>query len=382
MKKPLRVRGSQSLLAVASMAALLCAGVASAKAADAASNVSFKGQTITILVGSKPGGSSDLSARLIGPALAKHLPGHPNTIVQNMPGAHNLIALNYFAKQAKADGLTVSVASSSQMDPINYRVPQSRYDPTTFEMIGGIDLGGTSMVVRNEALPHLKDKSARPVAMGTVSGYPHVGMLMAAWGIRYLDWNANWVSGYSNNSDLSLAMERGELDMTSLADAWFLQNPALLNKKKFTIIYQTGSNGGTAPSQIPALAPVPLFTKAMQGKVSDPVAKEAYNYWRNLSYVFKWAALPPATPAPIVAAYRAAYDKAVKDPAFIASGEKLTPGFAVLSAQDLSTAVKALAQVSPEALHYMTKLLNDQGLEVVATEEKAEKSKSQKHKTQ
>jgi hypothetical protein len=362
-----------SLRGVGFAALLLSASLATAVTAEAADAVSFKGETITILVGSKPGGSTDLSARLIGPTLTKHLPGHPNFIVHNMPGAHNLIALNYFTTQAKPDGLTISVASSSQTDPINYRVPQSHYDPTTFEMIGGVDLGGTSMVIRNGSLSRLTDMNARPIAMGTVSGYPHVGMLMAAWGIEYLGWNAKWVSGYSNNSDLSLALERDEIDMTSLADAWFLQNPALLDKSKFTIIYQTGSNDGTKPSEIPAIAKVPMFTKAMKGKVSDPVAKDAYEYWRHLSFVFKWAALPPKTPAPIVETYREAYRKAVADPEFIANGQKLTPGFSVISAKELTTAVKALSKVSSEATHYMTKLLNEQGLEVVATKKKKHK---------
>jgi hypothetical protein len=195
-------------------------------------------------------------------------------------------------------------------------------------------------------------------------------MLMAAWGIKYLGWHAKWVSGYGNNSDLSLALERGELDMTSLADAWFLQNPSLLNKDKFTIIYQTGSNGGTEPSKIPAIAKVPLFTGVMNGKASDPVAQDAYEYWRNLSYVFKWAALPAKTPAPIVAAYRDAFGKAVADPGFIARGQTLTPGFSVISAADLTTAVKALAKVSPDAIHYMTKILNEEGLQVTETKEK------------
>lgn len=355
---------------------LLSASLATTVTAAAADAVSFKGKTITVLVGSKPGGSTDLSGRLIGPALAKYLPGHPNTIVQNMPGAHNLIALNYFTTQAKPDGLTISIASSSQTDPINYRVPQSHYDPTTFEMIGGVDLGGTSMVMRNDALSRLTDKKAPPVAMGTVSGYPHVGMLMAAWGIEYLGWNAKWVSGYSNNSDLSLALERGELDMTSLADAWFLQNPVLLDKSKFTIIYQTGSNDGTKPSEIPAISKVPLFTGMMKGKISDPVAKDAYEYWRNLSFVFKWAALPPKTPAPIVEAYREAFRKTVADPEFIANGQKLTPGFSVISAKDLTTAVQTLSKVSPEAMQYMTKLLNKQGLKVVEAKKKKKEKKT------
>src|SRR5690242_13747688 len=92
-------------------AVAVAVGLAPARAADA---VSFKGKTVTILVGSAPGGSSDLSARLFIPYFTKYLPGNPSTIVQNMPGAHNVIAMNYFAQKAKRDGLTVITASGSE----------------------------------------------------------------------------------------------------------------------------------------------------------------------------------------------------------------------------------------------------------------------------
>jgi tripartite-type tricarboxylate transporter receptor subunit TctC len=80
--------------------------------------------------------------------------------------------------------------------------------------------------------------------------------------------------------------------------------------------------------------------------------------------------LPPKTPAPIVAAYREAFSKAVADPEFIAHGQTLTPGFSAISAADLTTAVKALAKVSPDAIHYMTKILNEEGLKVTEATEK------------
>ncbi len=358
------------------VAAVVLSAAAAPAIAIAAQAVSFNDKTITVLVGSHTGGSSDLSARLMAPFVAKYLPGSPSSVVQNMPGAHSLIAMNFFVTQAPRDGTTAVVGSSSQTDPINYRVPQSHYDPTTFAMVGGVNIGGTSMIIRNDALPRLTENNAKPVTMGTVSGYPHVGMLMTAWGIEYLGWHARWISGYGNNSDLTVALERREIDMTSLANAWFLRAPRLMDKEEFTIIYQTGLKGGTAPSAIPALAKTPLFTKVMKGKISSRVAKEAYEYWRNLSYVFKWMALPPKTPKAVVAAYRGAFAKAIADPEFVALGQKITPGFSEISAADLTTTVHNLAAVSPEAIHYMTKLLNKQGLKVVATKRK----KKHKHK--
>src|SRR4249919_252285 len=101
--------------------------------------ISFEGKTVTIVIGSSPGGTTDASARLMAAGLSKHLPGKPAVVVQSKPGAHSLTAMNYFTEQVKPDGLILAVGSGSQLDPTNYRVPQSRYDPTTFLMIGGVD---------------------------------------------------------------------------------------------------------------------------------------------------------------------------------------------------------------------------------------------------
>lgn len=355
---------TSSLCVAAVAAVLLSAGTTPALAAH---KISFKGKTVTVLVGSHTGGSTDLSARLMAPFLSKYLPGKPSTVVQNMPGAHDLIAMNYFARQVKPNGHEVIVGSSSQFDPLNYRVPQSRYDPTTFNMVGGVNIGGTFLIVRNDALARFRKKGTKPLAMGTVSGYPHVGMLMTAWGIKYLGWNARWVPGYGNNSDLSVALERGEIDMTSLAAAWLRQAPVLANKAKFTIVYQTGADGGKYPSKMPELAGVPMFPKAMKGKLSDSLAREAYQYWRNLSYVFKWMALPPKTPKAVVAVYQKAFRKVMADPEFIDRGQKLSPGFSLLPAKDLTESVDALSKVPHKALVFMTNILREQGLKVEMT---------------
>ena len=335
--------------------------------------VTFKGKSITMLVGSAPGGSSDLSARLFVPFFMKYLPGGPNVIVQNMPGGHNVIAMNYLSEKAKRDGTFIIAASGSEVDPLNYRVPQSHYDPAKFEMIGAINLGGSQMIARNDALARMNDKSQKPIVMGSIAGYPHLGMQTAAWGIKFLGWNMRWVTGYGNNNDLGLALERGEIDITSLSDSTFTQIPQLLDKKKYTLVSQTGTDAGKLPSPLPGLKESPLLDKMMAGKIKDPIALEAYEYWRDLSYVFKWFALPQETPKPIVEAYRAAFVKIVEDPEFATKSENVTPGVTHYPVEDLIANVAEVAAVRPEALDYMTKLLREQGLNVeeLKKEEKA-----------
>src|SRR5260221_715516 len=71
-----------------------------------------------------------------------------------------------------------------------------------------------------------------------LSGLPRSGMQMTAWGIEFLDWNAKWVIGYRGTSELMVALERGEIDMTSTGNLFHVQR--LLATGKFKVLAQTG----------------------------------------------------------------------------------------------------------------------------------------------
>src|SRR5215475_15472256 len=118
---------------VVSMAAWLLLALAGT-AAQAQDAVTFRGKSITMVIGSQAGGGTDATGRLMAPFLAKYLPGNPAVIVENRPGADGIVALNYFVQQVRPDGLTVAAGDSPQIDPIRYRAPQSHYDPTRFEL--------------------------------------------------------------------------------------------------------------------------------------------------------------------------------------------------------------------------------------------------------
>ncbi|MCZ6610747.1 MAG: hypothetical protein O7A66_12165 [Alphaproteobacteria bacterium] len=354
--------------------AVLLAGLtASIEPVSAAADVSFKGKSITLIIGSRPGGSTDASARLLAPFFAKYLPGRPSLIVSNRPGAKGLKAQNYFAQQVKPNGLTFLVASGSQVDPVNYRVRQSKYDPTTYTLIGGLDIGGTFLIVRKDQLAALTDKSKPPVAMGSVTGMPRSGMTMTAWGIEYLGWNAKWISGYRGTSSLRLALERGEIGMTSFANQAL--RPELLDRDKYVITYQSGTHGATKPATMDAIAKVPLFARAVAPKIKSDVGKKAFEYWRAMSSVIKWAALPPKTPDGIAKAYRAAFAKTVADPEFKKRSKRMNEQVTIILAATLVKKLQALAALPPEALQYTREMLNRQGLKIVPRKKRKKKKR-------
>jgi tripartite-type tricarboxylate transporter receptor subunit TctC len=75
----------------------------------------YKGKTLVFIVGTAPGGGFDTYSRITARHIGKHIPGNPSTIVQNMPGAGNLIAANYVYNKAEPDGLTVGHFSGSMI---------------------------------------------------------------------------------------------------------------------------------------------------------------------------------------------------------------------------------------------------------------------------
>src|SRR5262249_8802117 len=75
----------------------------------------YKGKTIVFIVGTAPGGGFDTYSRIAARHIGKHIPGNPNTMVQNMPGAGNLIAANYVYNKAEPDGLTIGHFSGSMI---------------------------------------------------------------------------------------------------------------------------------------------------------------------------------------------------------------------------------------------------------------------------
>jgi tripartite-type tricarboxylate transporter receptor subunit TctC len=339
---------------------VLLAALTVAVAAAGAEPVSFKGRSLTMLIGYPPGGGTDISGRLIASSLGSHLPGEPSVIVQNLPGADGLTAMNYFVQQVRPDGLTIAMGSGSEAEPTHYRTPQAHFDPTKFALIGGAGRGGSALVIKRDAERRLYDKSAPPVIMGTTSGAPRSNMAMAAWGRAYLGWNLKWVAGYRGTNELFLALERGEVEMTATGNLAPIEK--LIATGKFKILVQTGTRRDGEFSARQEFGDAPLIPILMQGKIADPVAAEAFDYWLELhSGAEKWLALPPGSPAPMVETYRQAFADMVQDPNFIERGKKIADDFTPVGYRDVERWMKKLGSTPDAAIDFISVMMQRQG---------------------
>jgi hypothetical protein len=330
--------------------------------AIAADAVSFKDKTVTMIIADAPGGGTDATGRLAAVFLAKHLPGEPSVVPRNMPGASGMTALNGFVRQSKPDGLTILNAPNTPVDPLNYRNANVTYDLSKFHYIGGMWRGGTVMLINAEAEKRLYDKSLPPVVMGSIAAVPRSGNQITLWAIEYLGWNAKWVVGYPGTNEVMLALENGEVDMTATGNIFLIKD--IVSRGKFKILNQSGAMEGGKITPRPDFGDAPLFTDQMAGKISDPVAKEAFAYWEAINALDKWVALPPDTPKDIIDTYRETYRKIAADPEFLKVGERISAEFAPVRYQDVEALVTTLVSTSPEAAEYMKVLMRKQGLRI------------------
>lgn len=174
----------------------------------------FEGKTITIVVGFKTGGGYDRTARILARHLPKHIPGKPNVIVQNMPGANSITAANHVYNVAKPDGLTLGTFNRNLVLAQLTNVPGVKYDMRKFAWIGSAASETTILAIRAD-LPYKTfdemRKSGKTVVIGATgpgaNTYDFPLLLKDLLGV-----DLKIVSGYSSSSDIMLAIERKEVD--------------------------------------------------------------------------------------------------------------------------------------------------------------------------
>jgi len=263
---------------------------------------SFQGKTITIIVGYKAGGGYDATARLLARYLPKHLPGKPTVIVQNMPGANSIIAANHMYNVAKPDGLTIGTFNRNLPIAQLTGVQGVKYDITKFQWIGSAANETTILAIRAE-LPYKNFDELRKGKERLVIGSTGPGANTHDFPLLLKDllgMNIKIVSGYSSSADIMLAVERKEVDGRAGS---YSSLRTFIDRKLVKPMVR-------ARSSERALANLPLD----EDFAPNPRAKAIMALRSAPEQVSRPYVLPPATPADVVKAMRAAFEAAIKDP--------------------------------------------------------------------
>lgn len=275
----------------------------------------FKGKTITVLIGYAPGGTYDATARLLSRHMPNHLAGQPTMIPQNMAGAGSIKAILHLYTVAPKDGTVLGmVARSYSIEPV-FSPESAKYDPTRFNPIGStsseVSVGVAWHTTGFKTFDDVLKNELTVGATGTTDDTGRFPMLTR----KLTGAKIKIVQGYPGGNDITLAMERGEVQgrfgwswgsVKSRSKDW-------LDQKKINILLQMGMNKAEDLPDTPFIMDYAKNDRDRQAL--ELIFAPQVTAWPLIA--------PPDVPADRLAVLRKAFDDTVKDPAFVADAGKL-----------------------------------------------------------
>src|SRR5947209_16798991 len=182
-------------------------------AADVTSPEFYKGKAIRLVVGNSSGGAQDDWARFVAQYLGKHIPGSPDIVVQNMPGAGTIIAANYIYNIAKPDGLTLGLINPAIYIDQLLGSKEVKFDWPKFSWIGSPERIDQVLFIRTDipykTLDDMRKAKEPPRCAAqaiTTPSYQFPKLLEEGIGLKF-----HMVLGYGGGGEMNLAIEKGEV---------------------------------------------------------------------------------------------------------------------------------------------------------------------------
>ncbi len=333
--------GKMSWEAAAAVCLLATLAAWSAHAEDAVADF-YRGKQVAIIVGSSAGGGYDTYARLVARHLGDHIPGHPEVVVQNMPGAGSNKAAGYIYSVAPKDGTAIgAVFPGALLDPLIGDI-SVQHDPKKLGYVGNANSDVYICFVRSDApVKTFQDTFHHVVivgasnAGGTTRDLP--AMLNNLLGTKF-----RVVTGYAGSKEITLAIERGEVNgacgigwtgLPTMHPDWFA------GEKRMRVLVQLDMKGHP---ELNALG-VPLdaqFAKTDEDRQVMELIQSQAVFGRP--YI-----LPPAVPAERVAAVRKAFVDTMNDPALSAEAKGMQLDINFMAGDELQALIAKLYALPP-----------------------------------
>jgi len=302
--------------AVAAAIAIASLAPSTARAQDVATF--YRGKTISLVIASAAGGGFDTYGRLVARHLGAHIPGNPNVIPQNMPGAAGANAAFHVVSVAPKDGTVIgAIHPGNIIEPVLGDKRKVRFNPNTFQYIGNANSDVYVCVTRTDApAKTFQEALTTQIVMGSsgeaASTRDFPVMLANVLGAKF-----KFVLGYSGNRDVQLAIENGEIhgecgagcsSVLSAHPDWFKSGMA-------HFLVQETSVGHPDLDKLGVPKSVDFAKTPEQRAVLDLVySQERF----GRPYI-----MAPETPPDRVAAMRKAFMDTFHDPAFLDEAQRL-----------------------------------------------------------
>ena len=298
-----------SALALLSMTTLSIAP-ADSRAAD------FKGQTITIAIGSGTGGGYDAYGRLASRHLPKHLPGNPAVVPKNMPGAGGVVSANWLYNVAPKDGTGIGIfQAGAPYEPL-FGNTQAKYDPTKFTWLISLNrLANIGIFWHESPVRTIEDLFKGEVLVGSSGGGNASTQVYPILLNNLIDTKFKVIAGYTGTGETNLAMERGEV-YGIIGTEWSslkASKPDWIRDNKIRVVLQFSLSSHPDLKHVPSIV----------DHVKDPDSRRVVELLLARQEYGRAFAAPPGLSADIAAALRKGFADIALDPALLADAGKM-----------------------------------------------------------
>lgn len=333
------------------LSAAMALGSTQAVAQDETPEQFYRGKTVQLMVGYSAGGGYDTYARTVARHLGKHIPGNPDVIVKNVPGAGSLVLMNQLANTLPRDGSVIgSINSGMPFEPL-FGNDKAQFDIESMNWIGNVLVATTVGVIHErsgvESWEDLKEQRVTMGATGSGSNTNIVPRIMA----KIFDLQVDVIAGYPGANDIVLAMERGEVDglgsrfMSSLKSS----TPEWLEPdSEIKILYQI------ARKKHPDLPNVPLVSEMAQTETQ----RQAANLLGARLVMGRPYVAPPGVPADRLAALRQAMTDMANDPEFLADASNQSLAIEYADHQEMLDFYREVYEAPQEVIEFVEDAVN------------------------
>jgi len=322
----------------------------------AASDDFFKGKAIRLVVGTSVGGAMDDWGRFVAQYLGKHIPGSPDILVQNMPGAGTAIAANYIYNVAKPDGMTLGLVNPAIYIDQLLGAKEVKFDWPKFSWIGSPERIDQVLFIRTDT-PYktLEDmrKATEPPRCAALArsgaGYFLPKLLEEGLGVKI-----HMVVGYGGGGEMNLAIEKGEVQCRAGTVSAYVGREPTRTWIKNGFVRALAQSGA---KRYPKLPDVPTIYELMETYKSPDATKRVAKVLLSSGDIGRPFIGSPGMPAERVKTLREAFMKTMNDPALLADAKKREWDVDPLGGEELEAIAKDIMVQPPEVIERMKKLL-------------------------
>jgi tripartite-type tricarboxylate transporter receptor subunit TctC len=301
----------------------------------------YAGKTIDFVIGYPPGGSNDTLGRLVARHIGRHIPGKPNVVPKNQPGAGSFLAVNNIFNVSPKDGSVIGIGAPTMALDEKLGTQGVRFKTAEMNWVGRID-SLINMVFTWKTSPVKTFADAQKIEStlsgtgvgSTVSIYPTV--MNNVFGTKF-----KLVMGYKGSNEAMLAVERGEVEGHSTSwTALKVAHPDWIRDKSVNVFVQF------ALKRHAELPDVPTAVDLARNDEERAILSAIMNATEVGTAFFT----TPGVPADRLTALRRAFDAAMKDPDLLAEADKIKVGVSPMAGEDLQKLVAEVSNLSPALL--------------------------------